>query len=300
MDAGGRAASGTKAEESSGLCKPFPRRGNDNKFCQPQGIRLSYPAMRHFILLSLLFCLPGCSFFGGDKEDDTLNLSADGLYARAKGALDAGYYSEAIKHYQDLEARYPFGKHAQQALLDLAYAYYKSEEPEAAVAACDRFMRLYPQNPHVDYAYYLKGLTHFNRNKGFLQRYLPTDESERDTSAAELAFQDFLALTQRFPDSEYVADARQRMRYLRNNLARHELHVAGYYLRRGAFIAAANRARYVLENYPRTPSTPGALALMARAYRVLELDDLADDALRVLELNYPNHPDIYAARQRAR
>ena len=278
--------------------------GNDNqnalKLCQPQKIRLSYPTMRHFILLSLLFCLPGCGFFGGDKEDDTLNLSADRLYARAKGALDAGYYSEAIGHYQNLEARYPFGKHAQQALLDLAYAYYKSEEPEAAVAACDRFMRLYPQNPRVDYAYYLKGLTHFNRNKGFLQRYLPTDESERDTSAAELAFQDFLELTRRFPDSGYVPDAKQRMRYLRNNLARHELHVAGYYLRQGAYIAAANRARYVLENYPRTPSTPGALALMAEAYRVLAMDELADDALRVLALNYPNHPAVYAARQRAR
>lgn len=253
--------------------------------------------MRHFILLSLLFCLPACTFFGGDEQDDSQNWSADRLYARAKGTLDAGYYSEAVEHYQNLEARYPFGKHAQQALLDLAYAYYKSEEPEAAIAACDRFIRLYPQNPHVDYAYYLKGLTHFNRNKGFLQRYLPTDESQRDTSAAELAFQDLLELVKRFPDSQYVADAEQRMRYLRNSLARHELHVADHYMRRGAFVAAANRARYVLENYPRTPSTPAALALMARAYRVLEMDALADDALRVLQLNYPNHPGVYTVRQ---
>ncbi len=253
--------------------------------------------MRHLIILSLLLCLPGCSFFGDEKEDETLNWSADRLYARAKGALDAGYYSEAVEHYQELEARYPFGRHAQQALLDLAYAHYKSEEPEAAISACERFMRLYPQNPHVDYAYYLKGLTNFNRDKGFLQRYLPTDESQRDTSSAELAFQDFLELVQRFPESRYVSDAKQRMRYLRNNLAAHELHVGAYYMRRGAFVAAANRARYVLENYPRTPAVPDALVLMARAYRVLELNDLSDDALRVLELNYPNHPGAYAVRQ---
>ncbi len=240
----------------------------------------------------MLFTLHGCSYFGGDKVDETANWSADRLYSEAKGELDSGYYTDAIETYQKLESRYPFGRYAQQALLDLAYVYYKDEQPEAAIAACDRFIKLYPQNIHVDYAYYLKGLTNFNKGKGFTQRYLPTDESQRDSSAALLAFQDFLELTKRFPDSEYTEDATQRMRYLRNNLAHYEVHVANYYMRRGAFVSAANRAKYVVENYSKTPAIPDALVIMAKAYRVLELNELSTDALRVLELNYPNHPGL--------
>lgn len=253
--------------------------------------------MRHLIILLLVFILSGCSYFGGDEEDETAGWGADRLYAEARGQLDGGYYSRAVETYQKLESRYPFGQHAQQALLDLAYAYYKDDEPEAAVAACDRFIRLYPQNAHVDYAYYLKGLTNFNKGKGLTQRYLPTDDSQRDPGAALSAFQDFLELTKRFPESEYVPDAEQRMRYLRNNLAKNEVHVANYYMRRGAFVAAANRARYVVENYSKTPAVPDALVVMAKAYRVLEMKDLSDDALRVLELNYPNHPGIYEAKE---
>ena len=249
--------------------------------------------MRHLVTLLLIFTLTACSYFGGDEEDETVGWGADRLYAEARGNLDSGFYSKAVELYQKLEARYPFGKHAQQALLDLAYAYYKNNEPEAAISASDRFIRLYPQNAHVDYAYYLKGLTNFNRGKGLTQRYLPTDDSQRDPGAAQQAFQDFLELTKRFPDSEYIEDSEQRMRYLRNNLAKNEVHVANYYMRRGAFVAAANRARYVIENYPRTSAVPDALVLMAKAYRVLEMEDLSRDAIRVLELNYPNHPGIY-------
>jgi outer membrane protein assembly factor BamD len=142
----------------------------------------------------------------------------------------------------------------------------------------------------------LKGLSNFNKGKGFTQRYLPTDESQRDPGAALHAFQSFSELIKRYPDSEYVADSEQRMRYLRNVLAKNEVHVANYYMRRGAFIAAANRARYVIENYPRTPSVPDALVVLAKTYRILEMNDLSDDALRVLELNYPNHPGAYEAK----
>ena len=252
--------------------------------------------MRHLIIFLLIFIVSGCSYFGGEKEDKTKGWDADRFYAQAKGALESGDYDEAVDLYQKLETRYPFGVYAQQALLDLSYAYYKNDEPEAAVAASDRFIKLYPQNLHVDYAYYLKGLANFNKGKGFTQRYLPTDESQRDPGAALNAFESFSELVKRYPDSEYVPDSEQRMRYLRNILAKNEVHVANYYMRRGAFVAAVNRARYVVENYPRTPSVPDALVVLAKAYRVLEMNDLSDDALRVLELNYPNHPGAYEAK----
>lgn len=253
--------------------------------------------MRHLIIFLLVFTISGCSYFGGgEEEDETINWDADQFYAQAKAALESGDYDEAVELYQKLETRYPFGVHAQQALLDLAYAYYKNDEPEASIAACDRFIKLYPQNKHVDYAYYLKGLVNFNKGKGFTQRYLPTDASQRDPGASQEAFESFSDLVKRFPDSEYVSDAEQRMRYLRNILAKHEVHVASYYMRRGAFVAAVNRARFVVENYPRTPAVPDALVVLAKAYRVLEMNDLSNDALRVLELNYPNHPGAYEAK----
>ena len=251
--------------------------------------------MRNLVFFLVIFSLSGCSYFD-EKEDKTKNWNADRLYAEAKGNLDAGNYYEAVDFYQRLEARYPFGKHAQQALIDLAYSYFKSEQHDASISASNRFIKLYPQNIHVDYAYYLKGLANFNKGKATLQRFIPdefADESQRDPGASFEAFQDFSELIKRFPDSQYVEDAEQRMRHLRNNLAENEVHVANYYMRRGAFIAAANRARFVIENYDRTPVVPEALVIMAKAYRVLEMEDLANDAIRVLKLNYPNHPGIY-------
>tara|TARA_B100000929_G_scaffold278446_2_gene254701 strand:- start:360 stop:1139 length:780 start_codon:yes stop_codon:yes gene_type:complete len=255
--------------------------------------------MRNLVFFLVIFSLPGCSYFD-EKEDHTKNWNADRLYAEAKGNLDAGNYSQAIDFYQRLEARYPFGKHAQQALLDLAYSYFKSEQHDASISACSRFIKLYPQNLHIDYAYYLKGLANFNKGKGSIQRFVPdefADESQRDPGAAFESFQDFSELIKRFPESQYIEDAEQRMRHLRNNLAENEVHVANYYMRRGAFIAAANRARYVIENYDRTPVVPEALVIMAKAYRVLEMEDLANDAIRVLKLNYPNHPGIYQVEE---
>ena len=245
-----------------------------------------------FLLTILLLVTAGCSFFGSEEDDSAKNWTVDRLYNEAKGALDSGYYSKAVKYYEFLETRFPFGVYGQQSLLDLAYAYYKTEDFDASISACDRFIRLYPQNPHVDYAYYLRGLVNFGRGRGLTERFLPLDTSQRDTGSAYRAFRDFSELATRYPDSEYVPDANKRMIYLRNLLAQHEVHVANYYMTRGAYVAAANRARFVVETYPRTPSVPDALVLMAKAYKVLEMDDLSGDALRVLELNYPNHPGL--------
>lgn len=252
--------------------------------------------LRIIILLSALF-FTGCSYFGGDKEDETETWSAERLYAEAKGALDSGNYTRAVEYYEKLEGRFPFGVYGQQALLDLCYAYYKNDETDAAVSAAERFIKLYPQNAHVDYAYYVKGLANFNRGKGFTERYLPIDAAQRDPGSALQAFQDFSDLTRLFPESEYAEDAKQRMVYLRNLLAGHEVNVANYYMRRGAFIAAANRARYVIEKYPRTPAVPDALTIMAKAYKILDMKDLSEDAIRVLEMNYPNHPGLYEVRE---
>ncbi len=248
--------------------------------------RLVKPSVAVLLSLTLAACglLP--------KEDKTIGWSAQKLYGEAKNSLNKRDYETAIEYYEKLEARYPFGKYAQQAMLEVAYAYYKSDEPDSAIAATERFIRTYPRHPHVDYAYYLQGLANFNRGKGLVEKYLPQDPAQRDPGAALQSFGDFSELVRRFPDSKYAADAAQRMRFLRNNLAEYEVHVADYYIRRGAYLAAANRANYVIEHYQRTPAVPDALVVMAKAYKILGLDELSRDALRVLRLNFPDHPGI--------
>ncbi|WP_373510651.1 outer membrane protein assembly factor BamD [Thiocapsa sp.] len=234
--------------------------------------------------LVLAVALAGCGVFG--KEIDlTENWTAPRLYAEASSELDSGNYATAIEYYEKLEARYPFGRYAMQSQLDVAYANYRADEPEAAIAAADRFIKLYPQNPYVDYAYYLKGIVNYNRSVGFLDRYVPTDASQRDPGSALDAFVDFSALVERFPDSRYAEDARQRMLYLRNNLAKHEVNVARYYMRRGAYLAAANRANYVIERFQRTSAVESALEILVDAYTALDKAELAADAKRVLDLN---------------
>jgi outer membrane protein assembly factor BamD len=228
--------------------------------------------------------LSGCGILS--KEiDETEGWSAAKLYEEASAEMASGSYTRAIELYEKLEARYPFGRYAMQAQLDTAYANYKAEEPEAAIAAADRFIKLYPQNPYVDYAYYLKGIVNYNRSVGFLDKYIPTDPSQRDPGAALDAFEDFSELVKRFPNSKYAADARQRMLYLRNNLAQHEVNVARYYMKRGAYVAAANRANGVIERYQRTPAVQEALEVLVDAYTALGEKKLAADAQRVLEIN---------------
>ncbi|MEX2524968.1 MAG: outer membrane protein assembly factor BamD [Gammaproteobacteria bacterium] len=252
---------------------------------------------KYLLLPVLLLSLSGCAFFSKDEDDSARNWTVERLYAEAKGAMESGYYSRAVEYFEYLETRFPFGVYGQQSLLDLAYVYYKTEDYEGSISACDRFIRLYPQNPYIDYAYYLKGLVNFNRGKGFMERIVPVDISQRETTHAMTAFRDFKQLVEQFPDSRYAEDARERMVFLRNLLARHEVNVAHYYMRRGAYVAAANRARYAVENYRRTPAIPDALVVLARAYKVLEMDELSRDTLRVLEMNYPNHPGIGEVRR---
>jgi outer membrane protein assembly factor BamD len=248
------------------------------------GLRLS-------VVMALCVVLVGCAWFGKD-QDVTKDWSAAQLYAAAKDRLRNSDYDKAIDYYEKLEARYPFGTHSQQAQLDIAYAYYKFDEPSLAVSAAERFIKLHPRHPNVDYAYYIKGLANFVKTGGIVERFVPKDYSKRDTGAAERAFEDFNELTRRFPNSRYAEDAAQRMLFLKNTLAQHEIHVAKYYLERGAYVAAANRARFVVENYQRTPAIPDALVIMAKAYKGMDLQDLSRDAVRVLELNYPDHPGI--------
>lgn len=248
-------------------------------------------AARLAALLVMVLTLGGCGFFG-EEPDPTLGWSAQRLYNAGKTSLDNGSYEAALEYYQKLETRFPFGAYSTQAQLEAAYAYYKKSEPASSVAAADRFIRLHPQHPNVDYAYYMKGLAQFDQGRGFVDNLLPMDPSQRDPGLALQSFEAFSELVRRYPDSRYVKDASQRMLYLRNNLAQHEIHVANYYMRRGAFVAAANRAKYVVENYDTSPAVPDALVIMAQAYRVLEMKDLSADALRVLKLNYPEHPGI--------
>ena len=231
--------------------------------------------------------LAGCATWG-EEQDPTRDWSAQRLYDSAKDHLDRGEYEQAVDYYEKLEVRYPFGPLAMQAQLDIVYAYYRFDEPASAIAAADRFIKLHPRHPNVDYAYYVKGLVRFVEGNSFLDRIITRDLSEHDSGTALQSFRAFEELVQRFPDSRYAEDSRQRMLYLKNILAMHEIHVARYYMKRRAWLAAANRARYVVENYQRTPAVLDALAVMSNAYKELGLDDLAADADRVLKLNTPN------------
>ncbi|MBF2758845.1 MAG: outer membrane protein assembly factor BamD [Ectothiorhodospiraceae bacterium AqS1] len=243
-------------------------------------------------LLGIAALLAGCA--GTDKEQDpTSGWSAQQLYDAARESADNRDFEQAIDYYKKLEARYPFGPLAQQAQVDLIHAHYRNEEPQVAIAAAEHFIKLHPRHPNVDYAYYMKGMAYFSGESSFVEKIYPLDKTERDMSSALDAFRSFEELIQRFPGSRYAADARQRMVYLKNTLAAREAHIARYYLRRGAWLAAANRARYVVENYQGTPAMPDALSVMVEAYRRLELRGLSEDALRVLTLNYPERAASY-------
>lgn len=239
--------------------------------------------------LCLNLALGGCGLLP-EQIDETKDWSASKLYSAAKEELQDGNYDRAIQLFERLEARYPYGPYAQQAQLEVAYAYYKDNEPVSAVAACERFIKLHPNHPSVDYAYYLKGLANFVEDRSLLSNLGNQDMSERDPKSAREAFLAFQELANRFPASKYSADAVARMKYLVNALAAHEVHVARYYYKRGAYVAAANRGKYVLEHYQQAPAVEDALHYMAMSYDKLQLADLRDDALRVLRQNFPNSP----------
>lgn len=239
----------------------------------------------------------GCSWWGGD-EVEAPDVPEQELYQEALEFLEADNYQLAIEKLQLLEARYPFGRYSEQAQLELIFAYHKNNEAEAARATADRFIRLNPNHENLDYALYLKGLTSFEKDRSFFERYLPIDETQRDPGAALESFQSFNQLVTRFPNSEYAPDAQKRMVYLKNRLATYEMHVARYYVKREAWIAAANRGRYVVENYQQTPAVPDALSVMVLAYNELGLTDLAADSQAVLDANFPGYvSNIERAKQ---
>jgi outer membrane protein assembly factor BamD len=240
-------------------------------------------------LLTILFTFGGCAT---SPEDELDALPAEELYRRAKKALDSGDYETSIKTFEKLEVRFPFGKYAQQAQLEIAYAYYKFDEPDSSIATAERFIRNNPGSPHLDYAYYLKGLVNYSRGSNLVDRVAPRKPSERDTRALRDSFNDFTQLVKKFPDSRYATDARERLVFLHNQLARYEINVADYYMKRGAYVAAANRAKYVIENYQRTPAAQDALQVLVQAYTKMGMTDLARDVQRVLELNRPASSDV--------
>jgi outer membrane protein assembly factor BamD len=266
------------------------------------------------VIISLAVLLPGCEAYrhltadedtsknecedwkdyesSEAKEDDCLDWDAAKFRSEAKKSVDRGNYEKAIKVYEALEARYPFGPESAQTQLDIAYAYYKNSDPESAIAAADRFIKMNPRSPNVDYAFYLKGLVNYNRDIGFVQRFLPSDASQRDPGNARNAYDIFSELVRKYPQSKYVEDSRKRMISLKNNLAMHEMHVARYYMKRRAYVAAADRASYVIEKYQRTPAVPYALQIMQEAYTKLDMPELANNAKSLYDLNFPNGPPV--------
>jgi outer membrane protein assembly factor BamD len=245
-------------------------------------------------LILSLTVLTGCETLqslaggGSTEQEDYTGWNADKFRSEAKAMTEASNYDKAAKLYEALEARYPFDNAAPQTLIDSAYAYYKNNDAEAAISTADRFIKTYPRDNHVDYAYYLKGLVNYNRGITFVDRFLPTDTSQRDQVYANDALENFAELMRRYPKSHYVADAQQRTVAIKNNLAMHEIHIARYYMKRNAYIAAVNRAKTVMEKYPRSIAVPFALELLQDAYTQLGMMELAADAKRVYDQNYPS------------
>jgi len=237
---------------------------------------------RSLAILALLL-VAGCA----TNIDETKDWGPERIYSAAREELDGTNYQKAIGYYEKLEARYPYGRYAQMAQIESAYAFWKDNELAQALAACDRFIKMHPDHPNVDYAYYLKGRINFNDDLGLMGYLTVKDMTERDPRAAQDAFDAFRELVTRFPQSRYASDARARMKYLVNALASAEVNVAEYYLRRGAYVAAVNRAQYALTNYPRAPAIQRALAVLVKAYDQMGLVELRDDANRTLAANFP-------------
>ena len=243
--------------------------------------------MRYSLSLFLLLTLAACSLFDPLPEgsEPVKQLPVEEMYRQAKSELNSENYDTAIKLFEALQSRYPYGRYAQQSLLELAYAYYRQGESESAVSSAERFIKQYPNNQFVDYAYYVKGLANFHGEVSMLQSVGGQDPTERDPKAAQDSFDAFKDLITRFPNSRYAPDSRLRMQYLVNLLAKHEMHVASYYLRRGAYVAAVNRAQGILTQYPNSPSTRDALEIMVQAYDAMGMTSLRDDAKRILAKN---------------
>ncbi len=250
-------------------------------------------AFRFSLVITCSLLLGACGWFGNDERDEFAGLTTEEqFYRRALEQLNSSNFRGSITTYQALESRFPFGRFAAQAQIEIVYAYYRNGDSEAARAAADRFIRLHPENENVDYAYYMKGLSSFTDDRGLINRFLPVDPTKRDPGRARESFTDFSQLLALYPDSPYAADARARMVFLRNNLAAYEIHVATYYLERRAYVAALRRGQYVVENFQGTPAVADGVAVMVECYLRLGLNDLADTSLVLLRENYPDHASI--------
>lgn len=254
---------------------------------------LSSKSLAAFCLVALAaIFVAGCS-----SNPDRKQAAASEMYAAANRSMKQGQWQKAADRYNDLIASYPFGHYTAQAQLELAYSQYKNEQPEFAILAANRFIKTYPTHRNVDYAYYIKGLANYDRDRGLLDSLVPHSVRERDQHNARQAFLDFSELVEKHPYSKYANDARERMEYLRDNLALYELGIAEFYLKRKAYVAAINRAEYVVENYQQTPSVSEALVVMIKGYKALGLEKLGQDVARVLALNFPDHPFLHPDEQ---
>src|SRR5210317_309493 len=265
-------------------------------FASPFSLKPHFP-LRLLTLIMIALMLVTVSGCRKDSDIDD-GRSAEEMYNAAKAYLSTQNWGRAINGYRTLTTRYPFGRYSEQAQLELAYAYHRGGSPEAALSTADRFIRTYPSHPNVDYAFYIRGLTNYEQRVGFMERLMPSRVRDRDQTAARESFRDFDELVRRFPDSRYAPDARQRMVFLRNNLSFYELDVARYYIRRKAYVASAARARYAIENFPGSPELGNALELLHISYTEMGLTELADDTMKVLVANYPNHPYVTGERDR--
>jgi outer membrane protein assembly factor BamD len=245
----------------------------------------------------LALALAGCGLFG-DKGDPKKEWTAEQYYQAAKEELDNHNWEPAAKLYEQLESKFPYGRFAQQAQLEGAYAYYKQGDTAQAIAAVEKFIKLHPNHASVDYALYLKALSNFKEDLGPFARLVKQDLADRDPKAARESFEGFKELVTRFPESRYADDSRERMAYLIEALARHELNVAKYYLSRGAYLAAANRAQDAITRFPHSPVHREALDIMVEAYDRMGMTELRDDTRKVLAKNFPGDPMGQAGRNR--
>ncbi len=243
--------------------------------------------------LVLLFILTACTSLSSQKKSDpTKGYSANKLFQDAQSALKKRDYAEAIKKYEILQARYPLGRFAQQSLLESAFAYYKYDEADTALDTIDRYMRMYPRSPKMDYALYLRGLINFNRGGGLMDKIFPRSFSDLDNVRQKEAFHDFSKLLTRYPQSEYAKDATYRMNFLKNALGQSEVNIAKYYMKRNAYLAAFNRADYTIKHHQGTPAVLEALKIKYCAANALGKKKLASDTQRVLQLNFPKTKQI--------
>jgi len=252
-------------------------------------------ATQGFFLI-IVIGMSACSNKRPENGVNPATADALGIYEKSERSLTNGNFPRAIAGFEYLLAVYPFSDYAKQAQLDLMYAHYRNEDPDSAIEAADQFLLENPTHPRVPYAHYVKGLVYFERKRGPMEKFLRVDLAKRPPENLQASYRSFSTVVNQYPDSSYAADSRQRMVYLRSRLAKYELYVAAYYMNRGAYVAAANRAKYVLENYDQTASVAPALQVMVAAYRRLDLPVLADNSMRVLEENYPDQAFAYGER----